>query len=127
MTSHPYTSQYNGCHCAGIHLLLNIYHAQRLNELDYIAAQLDSAVEAAGATILNKHLQLLSPQPGISGIYLLAESHISIHTWPQSAYAAIDIFMCGSADAFKAADSLTAAFYPAQVERSSHLRGQFAS
>ena len=52
----------------------------------------------AGATVLHGHFQSFGPGQGVSGVLVLAESHISIHTWPDRRFAAIDIFMCGNCD-----------------------------
>jgi S-adenosylmethionine decarboxylase len=62
-----------------------------------IELALRRAVEAAGATLLPLHLHAFSPSGGVSGVAVLAESHISIHTWPDRGYAALDVFMCGTA------------------------------
>jgi S-adenosylmethionine decarboxylase len=59
---------------------------------------LEAASTAAGATLLNIFLHEFPSSGGITGVALLAESHMSIHTWPEKEYAAIDIFMCGRAD-----------------------------
>lgn len=49
---------------------------------------------ACGATLLHIHTHRFSPQ-GVSGVAVLAESHITVHTWPKIAYGAFDVFMCG--------------------------------
>ena len=59
----------------------------------------------------------------MSGVVVLAESHISIHTWPERGYAAIDLFMCGKADPYKAIPSLKAAFAPSGIQVSESKRG----
>jgi S-adenosylmethionine decarboxylase len=56
-----------------------------------------AAASAAGATVLNSHFHHFGEQQGVTGVLLLMESHISIHTWPEHGYAAIDLFMCGQA------------------------------
>ncbi len=53
------------------------------------------AALAAGATVLGTHFHAFGLRAGITGVVLLAESHMSVHTWPESGYAAFDIFMCG--------------------------------
>lgn len=58
------------------------------------------AAEAGGATILHAHFHQFTP-PGVTGFLLLAESHISIHTWVEEGFAAIDIFTCGPMDTDK--------------------------
>ncbi len=64
------------------------------------------AAEAAGATVLKTAFQDFNPQ-GVSGVVVIAESHLTIHTWPEYGYAAVDIFTCGAkVDPWKAADFL---------------------
>ncbi|MBU3001991.1 adenosylmethionine decarboxylase [Paraglaciecola arctica] len=80
----------------GKHLLLDLYQASNLSDETVIEDALVSAAEACGAKVLQKRLHSFGENQGITGMLLLAESHISIHTWPESGFAAIDIFMCGS-------------------------------
>src|SRR3989344_5516354 len=87
---------------AGTHLLIDFWGASRLDDLDHIKEALREAVLAAGATLLHIHLHHFSPNGGVSGVAVLAESHISVHTWPERGYAAFDIFMCGSCDPYDA-------------------------
>ena len=86
----------NGVKCAGAHLIVDLYGAQRLDDIDHIDATLRRCVTAANATLLHIHLHHFQPS-GVSGVAVLAESHISIHTWPEAGYAALDVFMCGKA------------------------------
>jgi S-adenosylmethionine decarboxylase len=60
-----------------------------------------TAAKAAGATIITSHFHHFGEEHGVSGVVVLAESHISIHTWPETGYAAIDVFMCGDCDPIK--------------------------
>ena len=87
----------NGIRCAGVHLIVDLYDATQLDDIDHIKSALRRSVDAAGATLLHVHLHHFEPNGGVSGVAVLAESHISIHTWPERGYAAIDIFMCGQA------------------------------
>jgi S-adenosylmethionine decarboxylase len=84
---------------AGIHLLADFHgvSAGRLVSCEAIDTLLRAAATAAGATILHSHFHSFGPQLGVTGVLLLAESHISIHTWPEFGFAAADIFMCGDA------------------------------
>src|SRR5215216_8169002 len=88
----------NGVRCAGAHLIVDLYGAERLDDIDHIETTLRRAVDAANATLLHIHLHHFEPNGGVSGVAVLAESHISIHSWPETSYVAIDIFMCGSAN-----------------------------
>jgi S-adenosylmethionine decarboxylase len=65
-----------------------------LNDLDFLKRCLHDAAEQIGATVVNECFYEFSPH-GISGVLIISESHICIHTWPEHAYAAIDIFTCG--------------------------------
>jgi S-adenosylmethionine decarboxylase len=68
-----------------------------LETVEPLWGRLCAAAEAAGATILHRHAHAFQPA-GMSGYLLLAESHVSIHTWPEAGYAAIDILSCGALD-----------------------------
>ena len=78
------------------HLLLELYRCdyERLNDESFLRCTLNRAAKLAKATILNLISNKFEPQ-GVTAIALLAESHISIHTWPESNYSAVDIFTCG--------------------------------
>ena len=65
-----------------------------LNDVDFLRRCLHDAAEHIGATVVNECFHTFSPH-GISGVLLISESHICIHTWPEHSYAAIDIFTCG--------------------------------
>ena len=80
-------------------------------------------VEVAGATLLHLHLHHFTPNGGVSGVAVLSESHISIHSWPEADYAALDIFMCGAARPHLAVDVLRDAFGPSDVKVVEHRRG----
>jgi S-adenosylmethionine decarboxylase len=113
----------NGVQFAGTHLLIDLWGASRLDDLDLVETTLRQAAVAAGATILHSHLHHFQPNGGISGVLVLAESHISIHSWPERGYAALDVFMCGDCDPYKAIPLLKDAFTPAFVTVSEHKRG----
>lgn len=68
-----------------------------LDDLDLVARALREGVETIGATALGESFHRFSPQ-GVSGTIVIAESHLSIHTWPEASYAALDIFTCGGLD-----------------------------
>ena len=78
------------------HLLLELYRCdyEKLNDESFLRCSLNRAAKFAKATVLNLISNKFEPQ-GVTAIALLAESHISIHTWPESNYSAIDIFTCG--------------------------------
>jgi S-adenosylmethionine decarboxylase len=117
----------NGVRCAGAHLIVDLYEAERLDDVDHIEATLRRCVEEAGATLLHIHLHHFEPNGGVSGVAVLAESHISIHSWPERSYAALDIFMCGKAEPEKCVPVLREAFRPGRVAVSELLRGKSSS
>lgn len=112
-----------GVRCAGSHLIIDLYDATRLDDLPYIEETLKTCVEEAGATLLHIHLHPFEPT-GVSGVAVLAESHISVHTWPEAGYAAFDVFMCGDARPERCVEVLERAFRPGRSEVSELLRGK---
>ena len=113
----------NGETFAGRHLIIDLWGCQQLDNLSFIERTLRDAAKIAGATLLHIHLHHFTPNGGVSGVAVLAESHISIHTWPERGYAALDIFMCGNTQPKKAVELLKQQFQPQRIEISTHLRG----
>jgi S-adenosylmethionine decarboxylase len=107
---------------AGIHLLVDLWGATNLNSPEEIEQVLRKCAIESGATILHSHMHHFTPQ-GVSGVVVLAESHISIHTWPERQYASLDLFMCGNANPYKAIAILKEYFKPSNVQISEHKRG----
>jgi S-adenosylmethionine decarboxylase len=118
-----YFVEKDGVKFAGTHLLIDLWGASNLCDPGHIDRALREAAEAAGATILHGHFHHFSPNGGVSGVLVLAESHISIHTWPERDFAAIDIFMCGACDPYRGLPALKAAFQPASVDLGEQRRG----
>jgi len=90
----------------GRHLLLELKDCspEVLNDLDFLKNCLQNAAEKAGATVITDSFHQFTPQ-GVSGVVIIAESHLFIHTWPEHNYAAVDIFTCGNTvEPKKAAD-----------------------
>ena len=117
-----YFIERDGVRYAGTHLLIDLFGAKRLDDLKHIKETLKRCVEVAGATLLHIHLHHFTPNGGVSGVAVLAESHISIHSWPEAGYAALDVFMCGHADPHATIDVLKAAFRPDRTLVKEHLR-----
>jgi len=125
----------------GKHLLIDFYSAspESLSNISLIEQALRHAAEICGATVLNVNLHAFGAQTasepenesvcpgeqqqGVTGVALLAESHISIHTWPETGFAAIDIFMCGQCNPERAVAPLQALFQPGETRISTHHRG----
>ncbi len=81
----------------GRHFLLELKDcdSELLNDLDALKQLLREAAIECGAEILSDSFHRFSPQ-GVSGVVVIAESHLFIHTWPEHGYAAVDIFTCGT-------------------------------
>ena len=116
--------QRNGVEFAGTHLLLDLYGANYLDDIGRIEQAMREIVTGCGATLLHIHLHHFSPSGGVSGVAVLAESHISVHTWPERDYAAFDVFMCGDAQPENAVPVLKRALFPRRIEVFEELRGR---
>jgi S-adenosylmethionine decarboxylase len=114
----------DGVRFAGQHLIVDLFGARRLDDIKHIERTLKRCVEVAGATLLHIHLHHFTPNGGVSGVAVLSESHISIHSWPEADYAALDIFMCGHAKPHLAVDVLREAFCARDVLVKEHKRGE---
>lgn len=109
---------------AGKHYIIDFWGMEALQDIELIESSLKLAAQASAATILHIHLHEFAGAGGITGVALLAESHISIHTWPEYDYAAFDVFMCGDAEPEKAVAVLKEVFLPSRVEVKQILRGK---
>ncbi len=109
----------------GIHLLIELCscNTQKIDNLDYLERIMTQAAEVAGATVLKTAFQDFSPQ-GVSGVVVIAESHLTIHTWPEYGYAAVDIFTCGTkVDPWKAAGFLKQELEAGEMQLNEFQRG----
>jgi len=118
-----------GLHSLGRHLLLELHDcsSEILNNLETVKATLVEAAKRAEATIIDVVFHEFNPF-GISGVVVIAESHLSIHTWPEYRYAAVDIFSCG--DSLKPAEAAAYLVEQFQANRASCVevkRGMFPS
>ncbi len=109
----------------GRHVLIEFWGCNdHLNDPDVIGRSITSAVEETGATILNLHVHSFSPQ-GVTGVAVLAESHMSVHSWPEHGYLAADVFTCGTrVDPQAAVPVLRRFFEPTHVQVQEIQRGQ---
>ena len=121
-----YFVEKDGLKFAGTHLLLDLWGAANLTDPELIDRALRDAAEAAGATILHSHFHHFGPDGGVSGVVVLAESHISIHTWPERDFAAVDIFMCGACNPYHSVPVLKEVFAPKSILLSEQRRGLIA-
>ena len=108
---------------AGTHLIIDIHGGHNLDDQAVIEQAMRDATEATGATLLHLHTHRFSPQ-GVTGIAVLAESHIACHTWPEIGYGAFDIFMCGNTNPHAAIPILIAAFRTETIDVKELHRGQ---
>ena len=108
---------------AGEHIIIDLWGARYLDDLALMEKVLRACVKQAGAHLLHIHLHHFTSTGGISGVAVLAESHISVHTWPEKGYAAFDVFMCGDAKPEKTISVMKAAFLPEEVNIKNLMRG----
>jgi len=103
----------------GTHVLADLsgIAADKLSDCAQLESLLRAAAEAAHARVLFSHFHGFGEGQGVTGVVLLAESHITIHTWPECGFAAADIFMCGSAEPKLALTLIESALQP----RASHV------
>lgn len=111
----------------GLHLLIDFWDAEHLLDEDAIESAMREAAAACGATVLEIRLHSFGEgagnSGGITGVAILAESHISIHTWPEFNYIALDIFVCGTRDPHQALNVLRSAFRPGRERIAEYHRG----
>jgi len=109
----------------GRHLLAELYGCQdgMLDKLDRVTTAMCDAAVACGATIVAQKFHHFSPY-GVSGVVVIAESHLAIHTWPEYGYAAVDLFTCGdTVDPVVAYHHLVKAFGSSQATFTELKRG----
>jgi S-adenosylmethionine decarboxylase len=115
MTTPPYDGQ---------HLIADLHGGAGLDDVARIERALRAAAGAAGATVIELRLHHFGPGSGVTGMALLAESHISIHTWPEHGYAAVDFFLCGTRHDLDAAlAAVVDALRPISIEQQTIKRG----
>ena len=118
-----YFVEKDGLSYAGTHLLVDLWDARGLDDATVVETALRQSVDACNATLLGLEVHRFNESGGISGVAMLAESHISIHTWPERGYAAVDIFMCGACDPYMAIPVLRRHFEPRSVQLCEQKRG----
>jgi S-adenosylmethionine decarboxylase len=124
-TEKEYCGVTGGMRFAGSHLLIELWDSESFCNLAEIDRILRQAVADCGATLLSMNLHEFSPYGGVSGVGMLAESHITIHTWPEYNYAAMDLFVCGTVDPYLAVPALKEGFAPGNIQITEVKRGIF--
>lgn len=107
----------------GRHVIAEFFGASNLDNITEMETAMIAAADIAGAIVLEARFHTFGEGQGVTGVVILAESHISIHTWPEYGYAAIDAFMCGSADPKRAVQYLKNFFSPKSVDITILKRG----
>ncbi|MEE9257267.1 MAG: adenosylmethionine decarboxylase [bacterium] len=110
----------------GRHILAEFYECDpaMLNDTGAIERAMNEAAAASGATVVQSVFHMFSPH-GVSGVVVVAESHLAIHTWPEYGFAAVDYFTCGEVDAGAAIRCLRAKFGAERVSQREIERGVF--
>ena len=101
----------------GRHLLVEYYGCQKaiLDDVRRIETLLKRAASEAGATVVQSVFHRFAPQ-GVSGVVVIEESHLSVHTWPETGYAAVDFYTCGDCSPERAHEVLVEGLEPAHAE-----------
>lgn len=113
----------------GAHWLVDLHgcDAAALADLDALRALLQRAARIAGADVLSSHFHRLvardESRAGVTGVVLLAESHVTIHTWPEHRFAALDVFLCGQTEPAHAIACIETALDPERSVVTRHARG----
>jgi S-adenosylmethionine decarboxylase len=107
----------------GKHLFLDIFGASRLDDIELVRETCVRAGTATGAMIIGELFHHFGEGCGVTGIVALAESHVSIHTWPEQGIATIDVYVCGDCDPTKAVPVFVAAFSPTSFTIFDMIRG----
>lgn len=110
--------------CAGRHFIVDIWECIELDNCAFIENALIEAAQRSGAVLLHIHLHKFCDGEGVTGVALLAESHISVHTWPERNYAAFDVFMCGDSKPELAVDYLCSCFKARRTQINEIQRGK---
>lgn len=111
----------------GRQILVELYdcNADKINDVQFVESALLEATRRSKATVISHNVHKFSPH-GVSGVVVIAESHVSIHSWPEYNYAAVDIFTCGeSIDPWTIQEQLKVAFESENVSSMEMKRGMF--
>ena len=117
-----FTRRDKGLSYAGVHITVDLWDADHLDDEHVVETALRRAARDCGATLLDLFVHRFRPQ-GLTAVAVLGESHISIHSWPELRYAALDIFTCGICDPYDAIPALQEAFNPVRLQIVEQKRG----
>jgi S-adenosylmethionine decarboxylase proenzyme len=112
----------------GRHLLVEFYNCNpsKINEENFVEKAMNDAAREANATIVQSTFHSFTPH-GVSGVVVIAESHLAIHTWPEYGYCAVDLFTCGdSVDPWVAFEYLRKEFEASNYDTHETARGDMA-
>jgi S-adenosylmethionine decarboxylase len=113
----------DGIRYYGRHLLVEVWGGKKLDDAKLVKQALLDAVVACGANLLNLYVHDFGEGSGVTGVAVLSESHISIHTWPETGYAALDVYTCGSCDPKNCLPVFQEAFSPETISVDEKRRG----
>jgi S-adenosylmethionine decarboxylase len=122
-----YCGQEGDVKFTGVHLLIELWTKHFLDDSNRIREIFIKAINTCGATMLGIDLHVFTPNGGISGVAILQESHLSIHTWPEYEYAALDLFVCGTLNPHLAIPVIKEEFKPYRIDVQEIRRGIIAS
>jgi len=108
----------------GKHVLLDLYGASRIDDVDHVKAAIRAAVEACGAVLLSLDAHDFGVGSGVTSVAMLSESHVSFHSWPETGYAAIDMFTCGTSDPLLSVPVFEKFFTPESINVETKFRGE---
>lgn len=111
----------------GVHLLIDLFDAKNLDAVDPIRTICIDAAKATRATIVSETFHHFGEGCGVTGIVVLAESHISIHTWPENGIVTIDVYVCGECNAFVTIPMFLTFFETKDAVITSMVRGRRSS
>jgi len=110
--------------CLGKHIIIDFWEAENLKNLALIEEALTKTADLCNAKVLSIKTHEFGEDCGITGVAILAESHISVHTWPEFSYAAFDIFVCSKCDFQNAVNYLKQIFKPEKSKIREIKRGE---
>jgi S-adenosylmethionine decarboxylase proenzyme len=107
----------------GRHLIIEMFEATNLNDAKLLETALKETVQAVDGTLLDCRV-VEFPVHGVTGVAIIAESHVAVHTWPEHGYAAVDIFTCNlDVDIQPGIDAMAKHFLPGRIQVMEVRRG----